>query len=238
MTFYTALIFKEADSILDPKDCAIIIGLSYFLSSIVGLFLKKHFGRRVLLLISEFGMAVSQLALGVYFYILKGSHNYAVNMDDVRWLPIPILVVFTVAFNIGMGSLTWVVATEILPVRSKRWTHTISNMTSNFWWFVVTKTFKEIYKVCGPAVPFFIYGSVCVFGFIFIFIFLPETHGKTAEETAKSFTGINPVLKRIGCKRLCHLFFCQCWPKKNNENNNRNQDNDNDNNENEQIALA
>jgi len=39
------------------------------------------------------------------------------------------------------------VATEILPVRSKRWTHTISNVTSNFWWFVVTKTFREMAEV-------------------------------------------------------------------------------------------
>lgn len=33
------------------------------------------------------------------------------------WLPLPILMLFTAAFNVGMGSLTWTVATEMLPVR-------------------------------------------------------------------------------------------------------------------------
>ena len=41
--------------------------------------------------------------------------------EDVRyhWLPLPILIIYTAAYNIGMGSLTWVVATEILPVQSR-----------------------------------------------------------------------------------------------------------------------
>jgi hypothetical protein len=113
-----------------------------------------------------------------------------------------------------MGSLTWVVATEILPVRSRRWTHTLANVSSNLWWFVVTKTFKELYTNLGPFVPFFLYGSVCLFGFVFIYIFLPETHGKTAEETAKSFTGFRPVVKRTGCKSVCTMCHssCQCVP--------------------------
>ena len=54
----------------------------------------------------------------------------------------------------------------------------MSNATSNLWWFVVTKTFKDIYELASPAAPFLIYGAVCVFGFFFILIFLPETrHG-------------------------------------------------------------
>ena len=216
ITFYTALIFKEARCVVDPNDCALIIGVTYFLSSILGLVLKKHIGRRVLLLISEFGMAVAQLSMGFYFYILNEfdsdviSKRSSLTIDHVRWLPIPILVIFTVAFNIGMGSLTWVVATEILPVRSKRWTHTISNVTSNFWWFVVTKTFKDMHQNVGPYVPFFLYGSVCVFGFFFIFIFLPETHGKTAEETAGWFAGLRPVAQRMTCQGMCGT--CRCWP--------------------------
>ena len=69
-------------------------------------------------------------------------------------------------------------STKHLERRSKRWTHTVSNATSNLWWFVVTKTFKDVYELASPAAPFLIYGAVCVFGFFFILIFLPETrHG-------------------------------------------------------------
>ena len=102
-------------------------------------------------------------------------------------LPLPILIIFTLAFNVGMGSLTWVVATEILPFRSRRWTHTVANVTSNLCWFAVTKTYTDIHTTFGLSAPFFIYGSVCLFGFIFIYVCLPETRGKTPEETAKAF---------------------------------------------------
>ncbi|CAB4061365.1 TRET1 [Lepeophtheirus salmonis] len=150
---------KEAQSSLDPKDCALIIGVTYFLSSILGLILKKHVGRRVLLLISEFGMAASQLSLGTYFYYTLNDKNQPL-APEIRWIPLPLIIIFTVAFNIGIGSLTWVITTEILPVQSSKWTHAIANMTSNLWWFVVTKTFKDIYYNCGPYVPFYLYGIV------------------------------------------------------------------------------
>ena len=50
MTFFTELIFENARCSIDAADCALIIGVTYFLSSILGLVLKKHIGRRPLLL--------------------------------------------------------------------------------------------------------------------------------------------------------------------------------------------
>ena len=235
ITFYTALIFREAQCPLTPNDCALIIGVTYFVSSILGLILKKHFGRRALLLISEIGMALSQITLGVYFYMLNSSNlilkthvkdvtltttstTSAVNStsyapfgtqdgystsssnkeyDWLTWIPIPTLIIFTIAFNIGMGSLAWIVAAEISPVRSRKFTLTVANMTSNFWWFLVTKTFKNLYVDFGPHVPFFLYGSICILGFFFIYIFLPETQNLTAEGRDEAFRGIEPIIRRV-----------------------------------------
>ena len=65
MTFYTALIFREAQQadgggLLGPNDCSVVIGLTYLASSVLALVLKKHFGRRVLLLASELLMGAAQ----------------------------------------------------------------------------------------------------------------------------------------------------------------------------------
>ena len=81
------------------------------------------------------------------------------------WLLLPILQIFTFFYNIGLGSLTWTVATEILPARytkplkniykaanslhkqffrSRIYTHTLCNVVNNFCWFLVTKTFHDI----------------------------------------------------------------------------------------------
>lgn len=166
------------------------------------------------------GMAVSQIALGSYFstlaqYLAAGQENQTACCEEedtsnrtrhedsltllthLSWLPLPLLMIFTIAFNLGLGSLTWVVATEILPVKSRGWTHTIANITSNFCWFLVTKTFNDLQDNFGLSAPFFLYGSVCVFGLVFIYIFLPETRGKTYEETALEFEGLRPLKDRL-----------------------------------------
>ena len=69
------------------------------------------------------------------------------DLAKVSWLPLPLILGFTVAFNLGLGSLTWVVATEVLPVNSRGWTHTLANLTSNICWFLVTKTFRDLQVV-------------------------------------------------------------------------------------------
>ncbi len=72
-----------------------------------------------------------------------------------------------------------------------------------------------------PALPFFLYGTVCIFGFIFILVFLPETHNKTAEETAKAFE--SPMCKCLCCcchKQLSSNSDNNCINSNNNKNNN------------------
>ena len=156
------------------------------------------------MMVSLMGAATSQIGLGVYFVNLphhhhRSSHNTSstsINDDGVvedsdgspdwSWTPLPLLMIFTIAYNVGLGSLTGVIATEILPVKSRTCTLTIANVTSNLSWFIVTKTFKMLQDSCGVSSPFFLYGSVCILGFIFIFIFLPETRDKKCKEATSS----------------------------------------------------
>ena len=239
---------QDASSSLEPTNCALLVGLTYLGSALLGLVLKNLVGRRLLILASQvhtgsilrlsrprplpsprpplycdypissqLGMAVSHLGLGLYFHFSNCSSNTKpdplseegrnqthFNADEeedevvlgpscqISWLPLPLILGFTVAFNLGLGSLTWVVATEVLPVRSRGWTHTLANLTSNLCWFIVTKTFRDLQENLGHAAPFFLYGGVCLFGLVFIFIFLPETRGKTPEETAQNFASLRP----------------------------------------------
>ena len=203
--------WQDASSSLEPTNCALLVGLTYLGSALLGLILKNLVGRRLLILASQLGMAVSHLGLGLYFHyshcssttkgpsISEEARNQTQLFADeeqeavlspscgISWLPLPLILGFTVSFNLGLGSLTWVVATEVLPVRSRGWTHTLANLTSNLCWFLVTKTFRDLQESLGHAAPFFLYASFSAGGLVFIFIFLPETRGKTPEETAQNF---------------------------------------------------
>ena len=87
-------------------------------------------------------MAFAQVSLGVYFHNLAqkepkqslqtaqeklrnttdcDNETLATNIDDIEvieesdiaWIPLPLLMIFTASFNLGLGSLTWVIATEV-----------------------------------------------------------------------------------------------------------------------------
>ena len=134
VTFYAGHIFQQANISLQPNDCALIVGLTYLLSSILSLVLRNLLGRRLLLLFSQVGMGLSMMATGVYFQF-DAQPEFNQNMDQnstivnstlnaqgpvhkyQSLLLLPVLQVFTFFYNIGLGSLTWTVATEILPPR-------------------------------------------------------------------------------------------------------------------------
>lgn len=136
VTFYAGHIFQQANISLRPNDCALIVGLTYLLSSILSLVLRNLIGRRLLLLFSQVGMGLSMMATGVYFQsVAQPEHNQDLDLNSTilnstlhqnaqetvhkyqSLLLLPVLQVFTFFYNIGLGSLTWTVATEILPPR-------------------------------------------------------------------------------------------------------------------------
>ena len=134
VTFYAGHIFQQANISLRPNDCALIVGLTYLLSSVLSLVLRNLLGRRLLLLFSQVGMGLSMMATGVYFqFDAQPVHNQSLDQNSTIFnstlnaqgpvhkyqslLLLPVLQVFTFFYNIGLGSLTWTVATEILPPR-------------------------------------------------------------------------------------------------------------------------
>jgi SP family sugar porter-like MFS transporter len=51
--------------------------------------------------------------------------------------------------------------------------------------FILTFTFPILNSGLGAAKTFWIYSLICIGGFIFIYIKLPETKGKTLEQIEK-----------------------------------------------------
>ena len=125
------------------------------------------------------------------------------SLDTLGWVPLPLLIIFTFAFNLGSGSLTCHVVTELLPVESRRICLMLTNLTSNICWFVVVKTFHNIQTSLGLAAPFYLFGVSCVLGLTFVFIFVPETKGRTPQELRQEFKGLDGVVRRTGLGVMC-----------------------------------
>jgi len=131
-------------------------------------------GRRKLMLLGAGGLTLIYFALGAsYFLQLKG-------------LAILILVMTAIAtYSMTLAPITWVVLSEIFP-NSIRGT-AMAIATSGLWMacFALTYTFPLLNKLLHASGTFWLYGLICLSGFLFILKKLPETKGKSLEEIEK-----------------------------------------------------
>jgi len=53
--------------------------------------------------------------------------------------------------------------------------------------FVVTKTFEDFINLVGIHMCFGFFAAVCLVGFVFCLLFVPETKGKTLDEIQRLY---------------------------------------------------
>jgi SP family sugar porter-like MFS transporter len=85
----------------------------------------------------------------------------------------------------SLAPVTWVVISEIFPNRIRG--AAMSVAVTSLWLacFVLTYTFPMFNAKLGPAGTFWLYGAICLAGFVYIKFNLPETKGKTLEQIEK-----------------------------------------------------
>ncbi|XP_066260508.1 facilitated trehalose transporter Tret1-2 homolog [Euwallacea similis] len=177
--FFAQNIFQDSGVTLAPEICTIIIGLVQALFSAVTSVLIDKYGKRILLMISAIGMAVSQGVLGYFFHLKDDVHK---DISSLSWLPIACLIIFIVAYCLGFGPIPWAVMGEMFPSNIKCVASTFTSATSWFLAFVLTKYFATVADIIGKSGSFGVFGVCCVIAFVFVFKFLPETTGKSLQE--------------------------------------------------------
>ena len=100
-----------------------------------------------------------------------------------------LLVVLAIAcYAMSLAPVVWVVLSEIFPVKIRGMAMALSTF---FLWvacFLLTYPFPIFNDWGGAAGIFWLYGGICLAGFLFIRSNLPETKGKTLETLEKELT--------------------------------------------------
>jgi len=128
-------------------------------------------GRRPLMLFGAAGLAL--------IYSIMGA-CYA---GGVKGAPMLVLVLAAIGcYAMSLAPVTWVVISEIFPNRIRG--AAMSVAVTSLWMacFLLTYTFPLLNRTLGPAGTFWLYAWICVLGFLFIWLRLPETKGKTLED--------------------------------------------------------
>ena len=169
---YAQEIFTNAGySVSDIMFNIVITGCVNLIFTFIGMFTVDKLGRRALLLLGAGGLAGIYAILGtMYFFHIQG-------------LPLLIMVVSAIAcYAMSLAPVTWVVLSEIFPNRMRGTAMSIATFSLWAACFILTYTFPLLNQLLKASGTFWLYGCICLLGFLFIQRRLPETKGKSLEE--------------------------------------------------------
>lgn len=183
--FYSSNIFQAA-GISSSNAATFGLGAIQVIATGVSVWLADKSGRRLLLIVSSTGMAISLLLISISFFV-KGfvsedSSLYGI-LGIVSVVGVMSMIVF---FSLGMGPVPWLIMSEILPIKIKGLAGSVATLANWLFSWVITITAPMLLDWSSGG-TFMLYTVMSVFTIIFVSIWVPETKGKTLEEIQHSF---------------------------------------------------
>ncbi|XP_029172548.1 facilitated trehalose transporter Tret1-like [Nylanderia fulva] len=178
---YSQIILDRANTNLEGKYLTMIIGAIQMIFTIVCMFLSDCSGRRLLLMISAAGAALSTCMVAIYFN-LEYSH---IDTSNIIWLPAIGTIMYVIMYGLGLAPLPFTMASELFPTNVKALGITTILTFMHLWAFTVLKLYMVIAESYGTHVPFWIFTMCSLVGTLIVLFYVPETKGKTLEQIQK-----------------------------------------------------
>lgn len=159
----------------------VITGIVNLVFTLVAMAAVDRAGRRALMLLGCGGLAVIYAFLGAGFALeSRGIHMLA-------------LVIAAIAcYALTLAPVTWVVIAEIFPNRVRGAAMSIAVFSLWSACTALTFTFPYLHRALGAAGTFWLYGAICVAGFVYVALRLPETRGRSLEQIEKELFAERP----------------------------------------------
>ena len=185
--YYSTKIFATAGgSTATAFSSSVWVGLINFAFTFVAIGFVDRAGRRSLLLI---GTAVQVFALAAVGWMFH-AHIQGVGL-------LVCVVLFIAAFAMALGPVGWLFCAEVFPNKVRGRAMSLAALTVWISCYIVAQTFPMLNDnpMIGPAKIFWAYALVSLFAFIFVFVYLPETKGRTLEQIEKMWSKTQPSLR-------------------------------------------
>jgi SP family arabinose:H+ symporter-like MFS transporter len=146
-------------------------------STFIAIGLVDKVGRKKFLLAGSLIMGISLATVACCFQY-RYFDNYIVLL---------FMLLYVSAFGCTLGAVTWVYLSEIFPNRVRGLA--LSVVTLALWLadFAVTYTFPIMTKKLGTAPTMYCYAALCALSFLYVWVKVRETKGKSLEEIEHVF---------------------------------------------------
>ncbi|XP_045473023.1 facilitated trehalose transporter Tret1-like isoform X2 [Harmonia axyridis] len=176
---YAQQIFIQAGSSIDNSAiCSMIVGSVAFFSSFLCPFIIDKKGRRFVLTISIFGIIISEIIFGIFYYMVEENYD----TSSIKWIPLACLMGYMLFFTFGLGPLPLTVTSEILPGNIKFLISTLAGTLGTVGSTVLQKNYYYLNNNLHYFGTIWLFAGLCTFLLIFVLLVLPETKGKSFSE--------------------------------------------------------
>jgi MFS transporter, SP family, arabinose:H+ symporter len=158
-----------------------LIGITFIVFTFIPILFVERFGRRPILIVGVSIMAAALMGLTGLISNASGRHGALLTA---------LILIYIAAYASSIACLTWVILSEIFPNRIRGEAMSVANLCLWAANSVLLLTFPIIQSHFGSAAPFAVYAGICVAIVLFVWIFIPETKGKSLEDIEIQLIGI------------------------------------------------
>lgn len=175
--YYAPEIFRSIGASVNASLLqTIIVGIINMIFTCVAIFTVDKFGRKPLLMIGALGMGVCMLSLGFIFYF-----------NVLNLMTLIVMLFYMAFFAMSWGPVAWVFLSEMYPnsVRSLMAIAVTFQWIFNFivsWTFPVMNDNIALTYYFNHGFSYWIYGLMGLLAAVFVWLYLPETKGKSLED--------------------------------------------------------
>ena len=153
-----------------------LVQVAALVAMFFSLYLVDRVGRRPLLL---WGISVMVAANVVLISVFAAGSVFGDALAAVKFAGV---LLFTVGYTFGFGSLVWVYAGEALPSRLRSMGSSAmltSDLIANA---IVVSAFLTMLTRLGGGATFAVFGALALASFVFVYRYAPETKGRQLED--------------------------------------------------------
>lgn len=186
--FYAVNLISETEGEAGGMDTflvAVLTAVFRLVFIIIACLLLIWVGRRPLALFSGVGTSVAALGVGTFLYYRDSSQSLN------TWIVAGFILAYVATNTVGLFVLPGIAIGELLPVRIRGAFGGYIFATFNVLLFFVAKIFPAMLHTMGSHGVFWMFGTSSLLGTVFVYVFFPETKGKSLEEIEDYFAESN-----------------------------------------------
>ncbi|XP_041973063.1 facilitated trehalose transporter Tret1-2 homolog [Aricia agestis] len=150
---------------------------------VIACIMLRRRGRRPMAIFSGVLTTLSLMILASYLYLIE--IKIIKHISPI--LSLALIAVYVVVSNVGISLLPWNMVGELFASETKGLGSGISVMTTSIAFFATIKTAPAMFESIGHHGAYLFYGISTLLGTIFLYLYLPETKGKTLLQIAEHF---------------------------------------------------